>query len=140
MDINLYRDYLLSVIPNSKPVSGGKFINCRCFNCPDSDNPKSKHFYIAIPRDNTEVSWYYCHKCHCSGVVTHKTLIEWDIYEPNIALELSKHNKQCMRNKKYNKYNDSEVYIIQIQVLMIYLNINLIILITDLELDSLMKI
>ena len=84
MDINQYREFLLSSIPTAKLASGGSFINCRCFNCPDSADPRSKHFYIAIPKSPDEPSWYYCHKCHCTGLVTHKTLIEWGIYIPNL--------------------------------------------------------
>lgn len=110
MDIKKYKEFLLSAIPTAKPASGGTFINCRCFNCPDSSNPKSKHFYIAIPQAEDEPSWYYCHKCHCSGLVTHKTLIEWGIYDENIAINLTDHNKKCSTKSKNSKYYDRSVY------------------------------
>jgi hypothetical protein len=110
MDIKKYKEFLLSAIPTAKLASGGTFINCRCFNCPDSSNPKSKHFYIAIPQAEDEPSWYYCHKCHCSGLVTHKTLIEWGIYDENIAINLTDHNKKCSTKSKNSKYYDRSVY------------------------------
>ena len=110
MDIKKYKEFLLSAIPTAKPASGGTFINCRCFNCPDSSNPKSKHFYIAIPQAEDEPSWYYCHKCHCSGLVTHKTLIEWGIYDENIAINLTDHNKKCSTKSKNSKYYDRSLY------------------------------
>lgn len=110
MDIKKYKEFLLSAIPTAKPASGGTFINCRCFNCPDSSNPKSKHFYIAIPQTEDEPSWYYCHKCHCSGLVTHKTLIEWGIYDENIAINLTDYNKKCSTKSKNSKYYDRSVY------------------------------
>ena len=110
MDIKKYKEFLLSAIPTAKLASGGTFINCRCFNCPDSSNPKSKHFYIAIPQAEDEPSWYYCHKCHCSGLVTHKTLVEWGIYDENIAINLTDHNKKCSTKSKNSKYYDRSVY------------------------------
>lgn len=110
MDINQYREFLLSSIPTAKLASGGSFINCRCFNCPDSADPRSKHFYIAIPKSPDEPSWYYCHKCHCTGLVTHKTLIEWGIYNEGVAVELTYHNKNCQVKPKNQKFYNRQVY------------------------------
>ena len=106
-----YRKFLLSNIPSASLASGNRFINCRCFNCPDSSDPRSKHFYIHIPENDNDPSWYYCHKCHCSGLVTHKTLIEWGIYNEQIGLYLNKLNKRAKHNPRNNKYyNDRIVY------------------------------
>lgn len=110
MNIIRFKEFLLSAIPSAKPASGGTFINCRCFNCPDSSNPSSKHFYIAIPQKEDEPSWYYCHKCHCSGLINHKTLIEWGIYDESIAIELVEHNKYCFTKAKNSKYYDRTIY------------------------------
>ena len=112
MDTNRYREYLLNVIPTAKTASGGSVINCRCFNCPDSRDPKSKHFYISIPRNPDEPSLYYCHKCHCSGVVTYKKLIEWGIYEESLAYDLINHNKNCSNSAKNDKYYNRMIYTI----------------------------
>lgn len=68
MNISRYKEFLLSSIPTASSASGGKVINCRCFECPDSRDPRSKHFYISIPRNHEEPSLFYCHKCHCGGV------------------------------------------------------------------------
>lgn len=113
MDWKKYSDYLLSVIPSAKPASGGKVINCRCFECPDSLDPKSKHFYISIPQSNDEPSLYYCHKCHCSGVVTYNKLIEWGIYNEQIAISLANHNKICSSKPANSKYYNRSVYRLQ---------------------------
>lgn len=110
MDTNKYREFLLSVIPTASLASGGKQINCRCFNCPDSKDPRSKHFYISIPQSDDEPSLYYCHKCHCSGVVSHKTLIEWGIYDEQIATNLVYHNRNCSINGKNSKYYNRTIY------------------------------
>ena len=99
----------MSRIPTAKLASGGSFVNCRCFYCPDGSSPDSKHFYIAMPKDD-EPAWYYCHKCHCSGLVTHKTLIEWGIFDQNMAVELNEHITYCGKKPKNQKYYDRTVY------------------------------
>ena len=104
MNSGHYKDYLLNSIPSASIASGGKVINCRCFYCPDSKNPNNKHFYISIPQEENEPSLYYCHKCHTSGVVTYKNLIDWNIYNENLAADLIEHNKKSNKSSKYNKY------------------------------------
>lgn len=105
-----YRKFLLSRIPTAVSASGGKVINCRCFECPDGKSINSKHFYISIPQSKDEPSLYYCHKCHCGGVVSYKKLIEWDIYEEDIALDLVEHNKNCSTKSTNDKYFNRTVY------------------------------
>lgn len=110
MDTGHYRDYLLKAIPSASIASGGRVINCRCFCCPDSRNPSSKHMYISIPQSKDEPSLYYCHKCHASGVMTYKKLIEWDIYEDSIAMELIELNKKCSNNSSMRKFINKTHY------------------------------
>ena len=114
MNTAQYRDYLLHAIPSASPASGGRVINCRCFFCPDSRNPNSKHMYISIPQNQNEPSLYYCHKCHASGVVTYKNLIEWDIYDDNIAMELIELNKACSKNKSFSKFTRNTHYPVRV--------------------------
>lgn len=104
MDFNNYKQFLLSNIPTAKEASGGKFVACRCFYCPDGKSRDSRHFYIHIPESNDDPSWYYCHKCHNSGIVTNKTLLSWGIYDNNIGQELIYHNKKCARSTKNSRY------------------------------------
>ena len=104
MDIQNYKSFLLSNIPTAKEASGGKFVACRCFYCPDGKSKDTKHFYIHIPESNDDPSWYYCHKCHNTGIVTNKTLLEWGIYDNIVGQELINHNKKCSRSPKNNKY------------------------------------
>lgn len=109
-----YRDYLLSNIPRSKSASGGREIQCRCFYCPDSDDPRSAgHFYIGIPNGTNDLSKYYCQKCRTKGFVSHKKLIEWNIYDDTIAIDLINHNKDIKLNPKNIKYMDRDVYYLQ---------------------------
>ena len=104
MDFNNYKEFLLSNIPTAKEASGGKFVACRCFYCPDGKSRDSRHFYIHIPEADDDPSWYYCHKCHCRGIVTNKTLLEWGIYDNNISQELIYHNRKCSKSTKNNRY------------------------------------
>lgn len=106
MNFDNYRDFLLSNIPTARDASGRKFVACRCFYCPDGKSKDTRHFYIKIPESNDEPSWYYCHKCHNSGIVTNKTLLEWGIYDNNIGEELIYHNRKCSRVIKNSRYYD----------------------------------
>ena len=106
MDIEKYKDFLLSKIPSAKLVSGGREINCRCMYCSDSKDPRKGHFYISIPKEN-EPSKFNCFKCPAHGWVTTQKLIEWGIYDPEIAIELNEHNKKIMKNPYMMKSNSS---------------------------------
>ena len=108
MNIERYRDFLLASVPSAKIASGGTEINCRCFYCPDSSDPKSRHFYISIPRSEDEPSMYDCKLCHSSGVVTNRTLMDWGVYDPNIAEDLIIHNRKA--SKKHRTLFQKVVY------------------------------
>ena len=110
MNIDEYKAFLLSAIKTASSASGGKVINCRCFECPDSRDPQSKHFYISIPQNKDEPSLYYCHKCHCRGIVTYKKLIEWNIFNEKIGIDLINYNKNCSANPINRKYYERKVY------------------------------
>ena len=101
MNSSQYRDFLLQSIPGSKPASGGRVVNCRCLFCPDSKNPNSKHMYISIPHSNDEPSLYNCYKCHSSGVVTYKSLIEWDIYDDEIGENMLIYSSYLFSSRRY---------------------------------------
>ena len=113
MNWKKYRDYLLSNIPGAKSASGGRVINCRCFNCPDGVHASSAHFYISIPWNNKEPSLYYCHKCGCKGYVSHKELIAWGIYDKQIALELMEYNESLKLKGHSSKYFNTQTYLIR---------------------------
>lgn len=110
MNSDDYRNFLLGSIPGARKASGGKEVLCRCRYCPDSRNPTHAHFYISIPQSPDEPSFFNCYKCHSSGIVTNKTLIEWGIYDPNIGIEITLHNKKVMRNPRNNHFRDDIIY------------------------------
>ena len=109
MDPIEYRNFLLSKIPKSKSVSGGREVNCRCMYCSDSNNSNKGHFYISIPRDESEPSMFDCKKCPAHGMVTNSKLIEWGIYDAEMGIKLNLHNKKL--GKSSNKlYTNNEIY------------------------------
>ena len=102
-----YKNFLLSNIPSAKPVAGGREINCRCMYCGDSVNKNKGHFYISLPKDDGELSFFNCFKCPAQGIVTSQTLLEWGIGEPSMMMELLAHNKKAAANPNNRKYMGS---------------------------------
>lgn len=107
-----YANYLMANIkPICRPASGGRWLNCRCFYCPDSKNPNHAHMYISIPQNENDVSVYYCQKCKSVGMVTSQKLIEWNIYESGIGTDLNRWNKRVSKLPQNLRYRGgSEIY------------------------------
>lgn len=102
---NEYSLYLQTHIrPWCRKASGGRVVNCRCFYCSDSKNISHGHFYISIPQNDDEVSLFYCQKCKVGGIVTPEKLIEWNVFNSDVASELTQRNIKASRNPRNNKY------------------------------------
>ena len=99
--IDEFKQYILSVVPTARSASGGAAILCRCFECPDSSDPRNAHFYFIMPKYKGGPIKYYCHKCHCNGDVTYDKLIEWDIFDPDIGEMLIEYNKGVKSSNRY---------------------------------------
>ena len=89
MDIERYKNFLLTHLPNARLVSGGKEVNCKCMYCDD----KHTHMYIKIPQSVNEASLFNCFRCSSRGVVTPAVLNEWNCYADDIAIDILSHNK-----------------------------------------------
>ena len=110
MNADTYRQFLLDSIPSARPASGGRFVQCRCFECGDSKDPTHAHMYIAIPQADDEVSWAYCHKCQMHVVMSPYILTKWGLYSTEASKYLAEHNKQCYSSPKNRKYLDRDIY------------------------------
>jgi hypothetical protein len=110
MNSDEYRQFLLETIPSARPASGGKFVQCRCFECGDSKDPTHAHMYIAIPQNEGELSWAYCHKCKMSCIMTPDILSKWGIYDMGMAKELAYHNKVSFSKPQNRIYMSRNVY------------------------------
>lgn len=100
--------HILATMPNAKLVAGNKQILTRCIYCGDSIHAKSAHFYISV--DPEKPFYYYCHKCHETGLVTHNKLMEWGIYDQELNINIIKHNKNMLSKKENIKFLDRVVY------------------------------
>lgn len=99
-------------IPSARLASGGKEILMRCRYCSDSVNQSSAHMYVKLPYDDN-IMLFNCFKCHTKGIVTHKTLLDWGIYDDvNIMVEVSKYNTKVSKLDKNRKYVDKDVYVL----------------------------
>lgn len=99
-----FKQFILSYIPRARLASGGTVINCRCFECGDSNNLRSAHMYL-FPPERNKPAWYYCHLCQAHGMITHSKLIEWNIYDDEMAQELNLHNARVSKYKSVqNKF------------------------------------
>ena len=100
-----FRNFMLNAIPGSKLVSGGKEILCRCKYCPDSSNPEHAHMYIHIPDSKDDIAVFNCFKCHTSGIIDSRRLIEWGIYDFDVALNLDGIVKEASAYNKLRGYS-----------------------------------
>lgn len=113
MNSEEYKELLLQNIDRSILVAGGREIQCRCRYCPDSKDPSSKgHFYISVPQNDEEFSFFDCKKCGAHGMVTPNKLVEWGIYSENLIGKLYEHNKVASRNPRNFSLLEREVYIL----------------------------
>ena len=112
MDYESYKNFLLSSIQGSRVVAGGREILCRCRYCPDSTDPSHAHFYIKLPRNDSELSLFNCYKCGSSGFVSNKVLLEWGIYDPSMAMFITDHNRKVFNNPNINvnMYQQGKIY------------------------------
>ena len=97
-------DYIKTMIPGAHEVSGGKEIVCRCRYCPDSRDPSHGHMYIKVPQEADDPVLFHCFKCQTSGALDSRTLLDWGIYDPNIAVTIDKINQKAARSNKFVGY------------------------------------
>ena len=105
------RDYILSCIPGSKLVSGGREIVTRCIFCGDSINKSHSHLYIGLGYDNKPLM-YNCFKCGEGGILTASVMHELGLVDYSILEKLTHYNKQQSSDPKnrYTLRNNAEIY------------------------------
>ena len=95
--------FIKSVFPRAQVVSGGSEIVTRCMYCEDSKDPNHVgHMYIKIPKNDNDTILFHCFKCQTSGILNSRTLLDWGIYEPRMAVELDKvYKSSLVHSSKY---------------------------------------
>jgi hypothetical protein len=106
MDIRDKLKDILMRMPRAKLASGGKEVTTICPYC------GKYHFYISLPSHEDDVPLFHCFYANClaSGIVTHQTLMSWNIYDIDIGVELTKYNKRVLSLEKNRKFKDSDIY------------------------------
>lgn len=99
---DVYRNFLLANMYGASSQSGGREVVCKCKYCPDDGS--HYHMSISIPDNEYTPSFHNCWKCHTSGIVTYKKLLEWGIYNADIAQELTQHNSAVFSSDISNQY------------------------------------
>lgn len=104
------KQFLLNTIPSARLASGGKLITCRCFECGDSKkDSRHTHMYIGMPT-SSDYGWYYCHLCNCGGPLTHRKLLDWGIFDPDLANDLFLHGASIGNSYRYRKFGTGKIY------------------------------
>ncbi len=104
-----YRSFLKKHLVAAHDASGQTEISCKCKYCADGKDPRHGHMYISIPKAEDDISWFYCQKCHSFGIVDNKTLIEWGMYDPEIAQNLLTINMKARSHGKTRGF-ERQVY------------------------------
>lgn len=108
MDKDRYFNFLLSTLKDARPASGRKEIVCQCYYCQDTGH--HHHMYVSVPQTEDEPSLFHCFKCHTGGMVTYERLAQWGIYDNDMAVELTSHNKRVAANPINYKYTNMQIY------------------------------
>ena len=100
MNVDQYREYLLSTLPNAKSAAGGREVVTDCPFC-----GKKGHLYIGMPTTD-KPSMYNCFVCSESGLVTEKFLTTyfdaWNM-DGGMTKFLKESSKQYDNSIHYNK-------------------------------------
>lgn len=95
---------------NARPVAGNRELVTRCPFCGDSKNLNHGHFYISVPQNDMELSFYNCKKCNIGGLLSDDVLRRLDINDSNFLISINKHNSEILKTPKYNKIRNTDIY------------------------------
>ena len=85
-----------SSIQNARDVAGGTEILTRCPYCGDSMNQRNAHFYISVPSNPDEVSFYDCKKCSAKGMLNDEVLRKLGCQDSNTIIQVETHNSRVL--------------------------------------------
>lgn len=94
-------NFVKSIYPNAKPVSGRRYITVRCKFCGDSKDPKHMHLYIKVPQDPSQLPFYRCFKCPAKGIADDEFFKLYGCNDPNLLAEYRNQVAAVKQNPKY---------------------------------------
>lgn len=95
---------------NARPASGNKELVTRCPFCGDSKNPSHAHFYISVPQNDMEISFYNCKKCPAAGILSDDILRKLNINDSSLLIAINKHNSEVLKTPRYNTIKNTDIY------------------------------
>lgn len=111
---NLYGLHFINVIksaiPNARDVAGQTEILVRCPFCGDSTNLRNAHFYISVPSNADEVSFYDCKKCPAHGVLDDTVLRKLGCQDADTIIQVQSHNSRVLKLPKYKTLKKINIY------------------------------
>lgn len=117
MDNSLYGEKFINmmrtIIPSLKPCSGNREIVVRCPYCGDSKDLKHAHFYISVPMNNTELSWYDCKKCPAKGLLDDEVLRKLGCDNTQVLVSMIERNNVLLNTPKYKLIKNIDIYFLQ---------------------------
>ena len=78
--------------------------------CGDSKDKKHAHFYISVPMNNDELSFYHCKKCPAHGIVDNEVLSKIGCEDSSLSIEIIKHNTRVLKLPKYKSLKKINIY------------------------------
>ena len=99
-----------SSIPNARDVAGQTEILTRCPFCGDSTNQRNAHFYISVPSNEDEVSFYDCKKCPAHGILNDEVLRKLGCQDNNTSIQVQTHNSRVLKLPKYKTLKKIDIY------------------------------
>lgn len=99
-----------SVVPGAKEASGATELVVRCPFCGDSKNPRNAHFYISVPTNQDELSFYCCQKCPAGGILNDEVIRKLGCEDATVMSQLLIHNNRVMKLPKYKSLKKINIY------------------------------
>lgn len=105
-----YINMIKSIVPTAKTGSGNTEIVVRCPFCGDSKILSHAHFYISVPKDGNDLSFYQCKKCLAHGIVDDYILRKIGCNDSNILVYIQRHNSEVLKLPRYKTLKQIDVY------------------------------
>lgn len=97
-------------IPGARDVAGQREILTRCPVCGDSKDLRSAHFYISVPNNADEVSFYDCKKCPAHGLFDDEMFRKLGCNDSASLIQLTTHNSRVLKLPKYKTLKKINIY------------------------------
>ena len=99
-----------SINPEARDASGSREVVMRCPFCGDSHNQRAAHFYISVPTNQDDLSFYDCKLCPAHGLLTDEVLRKIGCSDSTAMIQLATHNARVLKLPKYKSLKKINIY------------------------------